>query len=112
MVGFLGNLSILYAKGIVVLGAIAGIKLDAVTHFNSFDCTDRHDCLREHGIQLFKNRIADPGRKTGHTACDHTAGGILIFDTGFEKGFCVGGSFFIRHTSSGLSDCFPVKVSG
>ena len=43
VVGFLGNLSILYAKGIVVFGAFAGRNLDAVTDFNSFDCTDGHD---------------------------------------------------------------------
>ena len=34
---------ILYAKGIVVFGAFAGRNLDAVTDFNSFDCTDGHD---------------------------------------------------------------------
>ena len=45
VVGFLGNLSILYAKGIVVFGAFAGRNLDAVTDFNSFDCTQsRFNC--------------------------------------------------------------------
>ena len=36
MVGFLGDLSILYAEGVVVFGAFAGRNLDAVTDFNGF----------------------------------------------------------------------------
>ena len=70
-------------------------NMNTIADFNCFDCTDRHDCLREHGIQLFKNRIAETGRDTCDAAFNHAAGTVLIFhtffkiSTGFSSSICV-----------------------
>ena len=86
-------------------------NLCAITDFNNLDCTDRHNCLGEHCIKLFKDRITKTGRNTTDTAFNNTAGTVLIFhaffkiSAGFSCGCCV------RHIKCIIGDFFRMKFT-
>ena len=82
---------------VVVFTAGQGADAEAVAELDAFDGADRDDGLREAGVQLVENGVADAGRQSGHEAFDAAAGGVLIADAFLQPGLRPGVGLGVRH---------------
>ena len=100
------DLPVFKMKSIIIIGTVHMCNFCTVTDFDSFNSTDRHNCLGKYCIKFFEDRASKTCWDTCDTTLYNTTGTVLAFHTFLQICTCPGSGIRIWHIKCIIVDFF------